>query len=403
MGHPSRKEETIAATFGRRKVVPRVCVADSKPHIRNFLLTALEDLGFITGECEGPANVRPAVLGIQPDLFVLGLSAGGIAANETLEILKAMDFAGKVLVFGPSASPMVAAITAIGKANGLAMLPLLPTPFSDDDLRERVSALLPDEAPPSPPIDVSEAIHANWLELWYQPKIEVRTLTLSGAEALVRMRHPTWGIFSPGSFIPDKGDPHFGTLSKFLMSQAISDWRYFVVEYGNVELSINLPVPFFQHPMAVDNLARQMPNHPAFQGLIVEIDGSELVRNPALAKQAARQLQIHNISVAIDNLGAEWPLLMEIDNFPFVEIKVDRHFVTGCADDRLKQSVCRRILDLADSFGARTVAKGIETRADFLAARALGFDAMQGIYFAKPMERQKFARRVLGRPVRVPD
>lgn len=403
MGHPSRKEETVAATFGRRKVVPRVCVADGKPHIRNFLLTAFEDIGFITGECDGPAKVRPAVLETQPDLFVLGLSAGGIAANEILEILKTMAFAGKVLVIGPSASPMVAAITAIGEANGLAMLPLLPTPFSDNDLRERVSALLPDEAPPNPPIDVSEAIHANWLELWYQPKIEVRTLTLSGAEALVRLRHPTWGIFPPGSFIPDKGDPHFGTLSTFLMTQVVSDWRYFVVEYGNVELSIKLPVSFFQHPTAIDNLARQMPNHPAFQGLIVEINGSDLVRNPSLAKQAARQLQIHNISIAIDNLGAEWPLLMEIDNFPFVEIKVDQHFVTGCADDRLKQSVCRRILDLADSFGARTVAKGIETRADFLAVRALGFDAMQGIYFAKPMERQKFARRVLGRPMKMPE
>jgi EAL domain-containing protein (putative c-di-GMP-specific phosphodiesterase class I) len=70
---------------------------------------------------------------------------------------------------------------------------------------------------------------------------------------------------------------------------------------------------------------------------------------------------------------------------PFVEIKVDRKFVTGCADDRLKQTVCRQILDLADGYGARTVAEGVETKADFIAVREMGFDQVQGFLFAKPM------------------
>jgi EAL domain-containing protein (putative c-di-GMP-specific phosphodiesterase class I) len=93
---------------------------------------------------------------------------------------------------------------------------------------------------------------------------------------------------------------------------------------------------------------------------------------------------------------------LELDEFPFVEIKVDRTFVTGCSNDRLKQSTCRRILELADGFGARTVAEGIETRADFLMARELGFDLIQGFFFAKPMEPDKFAQRILNRPVTIP-
>jgi EAL domain-containing protein (putative c-di-GMP-specific phosphodiesterase class I) len=108
-----------------------------------------------------------------------------------------------------------------------------------------------------------------------------------------------------------------------------------------------------------------------------------------------------NIGISISEIGAEWPLLMEMDEFPFVEIKVDRGFVTQCGDDRLKQSTCRRILELADGFGARTVAVGVESRSDFLTARDLGFDMLQGYYFAKPMEARKFARRVLGRPVAI--
>jgi len=404
MEKQKRIEETnVIAAFGRRKVAPRACVADSKPHIRNFLREALEELGFITCEYAQVDTLSALIVDKQPDLFVLGLSAGGIAANGMLEALALTKFEGNILLFGQRASPMVTAILGIGEQLGLAMLPLLPTPFSDGDLRDRVAALLPMDAPPNPPVDAAEALHANWLELWYQPKIEIRSLTLSGAEALVRMRHPTWGTVPPAYFIPDGGDPHFRALSEFVISRAVGDWRNFVSEYGHIEIAVNLPVTFFQDPMAIENLARHMPNHPAFKGLIVEISGSDVVRNLPLAKKTARQLQLHNIGVSIDDLGAEWPLLMELSDFPFVEIKVDRNFVAGCANDRLKQSACRRILELADGFGSRTVAEGVETRADFLMARELGFDLVQGFFFAKPMEANKFGRRILGRPVAMPN
>jgi EAL domain-containing protein (putative c-di-GMP-specific phosphodiesterase class I)/CheY-like chemotaxis protein len=394
-------DATNAATFGRRRVAPHACVADDKPHIRSFLLDALEELGFIASQCDRPAGLAAFVLDRRPDLFVLGLSGGGIAANETLETLRRINFAGKVMLFGPRASLMVSALQNVGETLGLSMLPLLPTPFSDTDLRDRVRSLLPAEMPPNPPVDVAEALHVNWLELWYQPKIQTRTLTMTGAEALIRMRHPSWGVVPPACFLPDVADPHFQTLSEFVVSRAIGDWRNFVTEYGHVEISINLPVAFFEHPLAVETLARQMPAHPAFEGLIVEIDGSEIVRNLALAKRVAQQLRHHNIAIAIDDLGADWPLLMELEDFPFVEIKIDRKFVSGFADDRLKQVVCRQILELADGFGARTVAVGVETRADFLTARELGFELIQGFFFAKPMLPDKFSRRVLGRPVTI--
>ena len=145
-------DTNAAVTFGRRKVAPRVCVVDSKPHIRNFLQEALQGLGFISCECEHAADLSAMVMERHPDLIVLGLSAGGIEANEMLETLARLRFGGKVLLFGPRASLMVIAIHNVGEEIGLAMLPLLPTPFCDNDLRERVAALLPIEAPPNPPV-----------------------------------------------------------------------------------------------------------------------------------------------------------------------------------------------------------------------------------------------------------
>jgi EAL domain-containing protein (putative c-di-GMP-specific phosphodiesterase class I)/CheY-like chemotaxis protein len=402
MAHRSSEEFRTAVTFGRRKVKPRVCVADTKHHIRTFLREALEELGFIACECAQIGELDGVLTQHLPDLLLLGLSSGSADAGAMLETLAARNFDGKVLLLGPHDSPMVAATREHGEGLGIAMLPTLVTPFSIERLRDSLALFLLIEEPPASPVSASDALRAGWLELWYQPKITARTLAAREAEGLIRIRHPTWGVVPPAYFIPDDGDPHLRGLSEFVIGQAIDDWRYFVAQRGPIELAVNLPIAFLQEPEAVEHLCRQMPDHPSFGGLIIEINGSEVVRNMELVKHLARRLRFHNIAISIDDLGAEWPSLVGLDHFPFVELKVDRKFIAGCADDRLKRAVCRQILDLAEGYGARTVAEGVETRADFLAVREMGFDLVQGFLFAKPVPAKKFARTILNQPVTLP-
>ncbi len=392
MNHINRDEHARASTFGHRKVMPRACVADSKKHLRTFLAEALEDLGFITSECANARELAVALDIQQPDLMVLGVSVNGIEVGEILEVLVRKSFAGQVLVIGQPDSIMVKAVRQIGEEYGIAMLPSLPTPFSAGTLRACVATLLPSEPAPSPAVDVAEALKAGWLELWYQQKINVRTLVPSGAEALVRMRHPAWGVVPPAYFIRDDKDPHYRALSEFVIGRAIEDWHYLLEQQGPVDLSINVPVSFLRDSAAVRHMCLKMPEHPAFAGLILEINSAEVIENLDLVIDVARQVRLHNIAIAIDNVGADWPSLMGLPSFPFVELKVDHQFVTGSADDRLKQTVCRRIVELAQDHGARAIAQGVETRADFLAAHGMGFDLVQGYLFSKPLGVKKFAR-----------
>jgi EAL domain len=159
---------------------------------------------------------------------------------------------------------------------------------------------------------------------------------------------------------------------------------------------------FLQEPGSISRLCRQLPDHAAFDGLIVEINGAELVRNLNLAKEVASELRMHKIAISVDDLGAEWLSLTGLCNLPFVELKVDRKFVTGCAEDRLKQSICRRILDLAAGYGARTVAEGVETWADFLAAREMGLRSGTGLSVRQTDERAEFRADLLGRLAHLP-
>jgi GDPmannose 4,6-dehydratase len=128
-GVAHRLDEFVSAAM------PCVCVADARQQMRTFLAETLEDLGCVTCECVDVTELNAELGTRPPDLVVIGSSAGGIEACEMVEVLAAKEFGGKVLVLGPRASPMVAAIQELGAKLGLAMLPLLPTPFSQADLR----------------------------------------------------------------------------------------------------------------------------------------------------------------------------------------------------------------------------------------------------------------------------
>jgi EAL domain-containing protein (putative c-di-GMP-specific phosphodiesterase class I) len=248
--------------------------------------------------------------------------------------------------------------------------------------------------------EATKALGAGWLELWYQPKIGSQMLDLRGAEALIRMRHPRLGVVKPAAFMPHLSERLLPALSQFVIAQALSDWRYFLAEQRAVDLSINLPISFLDDPASFQYLCEQLPDDPAFSGLILEVEGNELTRDLLKARAFANQARLRKIAISVDRLGDEWASLLQLRDFPFVEIKVEPELVAGCAQDRSKRTLCRHIVRAANQLGARTVAVGVENNADFLTARDLGFDLVQGFLFAKPMGVQSFVRSIAD-PIKV--
>jgi EAL domain-containing protein (putative c-di-GMP-specific phosphodiesterase class I) len=190
---------------------------------------------------------------------------------------------------------------------------------------------------------------AGWLELWYQPKIGSQALDLRGAEALIRMRHPQFGVVEPAAFIPHMGERLLPALSQFVIAQALADWRYFLAEQRPLDLSINLPISFLEDPKSFDYLCRQLPDDPAFAGLILEVDGSDITRDLAAVRDFARQARLRKVAISVDRLGSEWTALLQLRDFPFVEIKVEPELVAGCAYDRAKRTLCRHIVGCGQS------------------------------------------------------
>ncbi|MFN3657515.1 MAG: EAL domain-containing protein [Pseudolabrys sp.] len=380
--------------FGHRQVPPRVCVVDNKPHVRMFLAEMLEQIGFITCECSG-AEIRSMITEFFPDLIVVGpLGKDG----DVPMLLRAIgNFEGKVMLFGGRSSPALIRDHEHGERMGLAMLPPLGTPFRDGDIRDNLRAFLPVAASPPLPVDVDEALMNGWLELWYQPKIDPRRLIPCGAEALIRVRHPTWGVVSPAYFVPAVNDPYFHALSQFAIMRMAGDRLRFAGAGRAIDISIRMPMAALEDAGFIDSVFRKLPAGAAQAGLLIEVECADVVADFAGVRRAATQLAFRNVGIAIAAIGSEGAALAGHADLPAVELKADRKFVRGCAGDRIKQAVCAAIVGMAKDCGARSVADGVESHADFLAVRELGFDLVQGPMFAKPMPAGKFEKAVLAR------
>ena len=392
----SSLEHRNTLQFGKRHVAPRACVVDVKPHIRTFLADALEELGFIARPCGRLPEVAAELVDFNPNLIVLGQLTPESEASKTLHLLLSAGFKGRVMLFGGRAQSSLLALHELAEQIGLAMLPPLATPYRDSDLRENLSPFLPIPESPSLVVDVEEALRNGWLEMWYQPKIDLREMLPCGAEALVRLRHPTWGIVPPAAFIPQHGDPNLRELSQFVVSQVTRDWTFFSKGRPPLDMTIHLPAALLEDRAFVDWMCLQLPEHIASAKLYIEISSVDVRRDHALVRAAARRLEDFNVGISVGDVMAEasW---VDVADFPIAELQVDGEFINGCADDRAKRTACEMAIDIAKKLKARTLAKNLERTADCRAVCQMGFDGGQGFLFAKPMEAHRFVRTMLRR------
>jgi len=282
-------------------------------------------------------------------------------------------------------------------------LPILRKPFRLEELRARLADVTEPTGVAAGGSDLEVALQNNWLELWYQPKIDLKSMAVCGAEALIRLRHPKHGIIQPAAFLPPPGDPLYQPLTDFVVRRSLADWSTFAAwpsiggGWTTNRLAINVPASILQSSEFVNNVRRHLPAHPQFPGLIVEITEDEAVSDPEFAREVAIQLQLYNIHVSIDDFGVGHSLLARLDELPFAELKLDRSFVDGCSTDDRKRSMCQTVVDLAHRSRLMTVAEGVETADDLQTLIGMGYDMAQGYFFAKPMKREEFVQMLVSR------
>jgi diguanylate cyclase (GGDEF)-like protein len=234
--------------------------------------------------------------------------------------------------------------------------------------------------------DLRMAVAANALDVHYQPKVDVATGRVLGAEALARWQHPSLGPIGPDEFIPLAEQSSLITpLTMLVLRTALRDCETWQQSLGPLSVAVNISPRSLLDPGFVDEVARALAvvAVPA-SALTLEITETSLMSDPNGSVVALQRLRDLGVLVSVDDLGTGYSSLAYLQRLPVDEVKIDRSFLADFADPQAR-AVVRAIIELGHGLGRKVVAEGIEDEATFLGLRQLGCDTAQGFWLSKPL------------------
>ncbi|MEW9840720.1 sensor domain-containing protein [Pseudomonas juntendi] len=241
--------------------------------------------------------------------------------------------------------------------------------------------------------DLRHAMEQNEFILYYQPQFSGDGKRLTGAEALLRWRHPTRGLVPPGDFIPvieelglvvDVGDWVLREASRQLKA-----WHKAKVRVPKV--SVNISARQFsdgQLGTRIATILEECGLPPAC--LELELTESILMREVNEALQILASLKNLGLSIAVDDFGTGYSSLNYLKQFPIDVLKIDRTFVDGLPEGEQDAQIARAIIAMAHSLNLAVIAEGVETHEQLEFLREHGCDEVQGYLFGRPMPAHQF-------------
>jgi diguanylate cyclase (GGDEF)-like protein len=235
--------------------------------------------------------------------------------------------------------------------------------------------------------EMREALARGEFVAWYQPKLNLAQNRISGAEALIRWRHPQKGMIPPGRFIPFAEQTGFiREITPWILRQAMehaAQWRQSGMP---VVTSVNLSTHDLLNHTLVDQI-RDLINQYALppELLCLEITESALMDEPELALKHLHELAALGLKLSIDDYGTGQASLAYVKTLPVHELKIDRAFVTGVDSDHKNAAIVRSTILLCRELGLSVVAEGAETQEEVDWLRSVDCDLVQGYRVAKPM------------------
>lgn len=241
-----------------------------------------------------------------------------------------------------------------------------------------------------------QAAEGGGLEMWLQPKValapgdttrRVELLRCHGFEALVRWRHPEWGMVSPAEFVPfAEAAGMVGVITRCMVSQALHFISQPAVQALGLQVSVNVSTADLLDDDFTDWLCQQARLAGApLDGLTLEITEGRLMDDAERALPRMHALREAGVRWSIDDFGTGYSSLAYLQRLPVSELKVDRSFVDHVDASPARIALLRSIVQLGHGLGLQVTAEGIERDEEWAELRQAGCDLGQGWLFARPM------------------
>ena len=223
--------------------------------------------------------------------------------------------------------------------------------------------------------------------MYFQPKVELGTNRISGAEVLVRWQHPTRGLLSPVAFIPFAEQTGFiRRITRWMLDRSIAQAAVWHRAGKSLPLAVNISADDLGDARLDLRVAGLLTRHQLPPSLLtLELTESGFIEDPTQAMSTLDSLAALGIHLSIDDFGTGYSSLSHLARMPAHEIKIDRSFVQGLESDPEYAAIVKSAIDMGHSLGLKVVAEGIENESSGRRLQALGCDIAQGYFYARPM------------------
>jgi EAL domain-containing protein (putative c-di-GMP-specific phosphodiesterase class I) len=375
-------------------------VAEDNEFQRRWLIVMLTNLGANHIVEAGDGHNALAVLqdpSQSIDICFIDLNMPGMDGLELIRHMAKENNPPSIILASALDPSLVFSVETMSKAYGVNLLGTIAKPATPENLLELIGLYEPNrpkerEATASGPVfsldEIVRGLNNDQFLPYFQPKVEIETGHVKGAEAFARWNHPDHGVVSPAAFLSTlDGTPHLNTLSWIIIEKSAAACRIWKDLELPISVSINIASSSLADSGAAEHIATIVAKHGIESSLItLEItESAARIDNPHYLENLAR-LRMKGFVLAIDDFGTGHASMQELLRIPFSEVKIDRSFVAGASKNDSIKLVLSSNLELARKLNRQSTAVGVETRHDWDLLLHLGCTHAQGYYIAKPME-----------------
>ena len=240
--------------------------------------------------------------------------------------------------------------------------------------------------------ELRAALRRDELVVYYQPKADLRTARVTGAEALVRWQHPTRGLLPPFEFLPMAEQTGLmRPLTLYVLERALRQTREWHDAGRPLSMAVNLGVPNLLDLELPHDVARLLEETGVdARYLKLEITENVVMADPVRTIQVLTALRDLGVGLSLDDFGTGYSSLAYLRKLAVDELKIDKSFVMQMANDEDDAVIVRSTVDLARNLNLRVVAEGVEDEDAWRALEAMGCEVAQGFYLSKPVPADQF-------------
>ncbi len=384
----------------------RVLVLDDDKFMLEFVSHLLRELGVNEVLVAEDGKAGLFVLSAQVtavDLLICDIEMPGMDGIEFLRNIADQNYSGKIVLFSGVDPDLLKATERLATVRGLNVIGTLAKPVTVGSLSTILEQLA---SPARRNIDpsrmrqifnveeIKQALLADHIDLFYQPKVAVSSGHVTSVECLARWRHAHYGYVSPDSFIPVI--EQCGLINEFtrrILTKSAQQLDVWLQQGLDLKISVNVSMENldrFNLPEIYEKAVGDC-NVP-IDRVILEITESKLGKDFAQTLDILTRIRLKGFGLSIDDFGTGYSSMETLKHMPFTELKVDRIFAHGAAEDPATRAILESSIKLGRFFGLNVVVEGIEIKADYELAAALGCDEIQGYFIAKPMPPDEFIK-----------